>query len=188
MDEIRHLVVLMLENRSFDHMLGYLQGAGMDVDGMTGQTNFTDDGRRVTGHHLDSTRVRIRPHHDVNHVAAQVANGKMDGFVKGYNSRNSIAEIMSHYDERDLPTYDRLARQYVVCDRWFSSLPGPTWPNRFHAMCGTSGGITENLSKGAAEDDPRPTGFHTMELTESQMEIEQLKKAAAERGVPTDRL
>jgi phospholipase C len=145
MDKIRHLVVLMLENRSFDHMLGYLQNAGMEVDGKIEQTNFTAAGRPVVGHHLDSTRVRIRPHHDVDHVAEQVASGAMDGFVKGYNSRHSIAEIMSHYDERDLTSYDRLARQYVVCDRWFSSVPGPTWPNRFHAMCGTSDGISKNL-------------------------------------------
>jgi phospholipase C len=146
-EKIEHLVVLMLENRSFDHMLGYLRAAGMDVDGKTGQTNFTDgkEPRPVTGHHLDSTRVRIHPRHGAKDVALQVNGGHMDGFVKGYNSRHSIAEIMGHYDERDVPTYDRLARQYTVCDQWFSSMPGPTWPNRFFAMCGTSNGISGNL-------------------------------------------
>lgn len=147
MSDIRHLVVLMLENRSFDHMLGYLRGTGMNVDGEINQTNFTEDGRPVTGHHLDSPRVRIRPKHGVDDIAVQIAGGEMTGFVNGYKSRNSIAEIMGHYDARDLPTYDRLARQYTVCDKWFSSMPGPTWPNRFFAMCGTSTGITKNLDR-----------------------------------------
>ena len=142
--DIRHLVVLMMENRSFDHMLGYLRAAGMDVDGLIGQTNPTAQGAPVTGHHFERTRVRIRPHHDVASVATQLNGGKMDGFVRGYRSHEPVAEIMSWYDERQLGTYDRLARQYVVCDRWFSGMPGPTWPNRFWAMCGTSDGITAN--------------------------------------------
>jgi phospholipase C len=153
-EKIDHLVVLMLENRSFDHMLGYLKNAGMNVEGKIGQMNETEDGRRVVGHHLDSTRVRIGAKHHVPDVARQVAGGKMDGFVKGYNSRHAIAELMGHYDERDLPSYDRLARRYVVCDHWHSSVPGPTWPNRFFAMCGTSDGIAHN---GALIE--RPTFF-----------------------------
>ena len=146
MADIRHLVVLMLENRSFDHMLGYLGSAGMDVDGRIGQSNAAEDGTIVRGHHLDNTRVRVRPHHSVEAVAAQINGGAMDGFVKGYRPGDDLSEIMSWYDEREVRTYDRLARQYAACDRWFSSVPGPTWPNRFFAMCGTSAGITGNLN------------------------------------------
>jgi phospholipase C len=144
MADIRHLVILMMENRSFDHMLGYLGSAGMDVDGKIGQSNVAEDGTVVRGHHLDSTRVRAQPHHTIDAVAAQINDGLMDGFVRGYRSADDLAEIMSWYDEREMRTYDRLARQYVVCDRWFASVPGPTWPNRFFALCGTSSGIVAN--------------------------------------------
>src|SRR3954447_7794909 len=135
MADIRHLVVLMLENRSFDHMLGYLKAAGMDIDGATAATNVDDRGNAIKGYHLDSTRVRIRPHHERANVVAQINGGRMDGFLKGYGSSAHLAEIMGYYDQRDVLTYDTLARKYAVCDRWFSSFAGPTWPNRFFAMC-----------------------------------------------------
>jgi phospholipase C len=144
MAQIEHLVVLMMENRSFDHMLGYLRRTGMDVDGVVGASNNASDGKVIQGHLLEKTRVRMRPHHLLKEVAVQVNGGKMDGFAKGYHSSDSLSEVMSWYDERQLNTYDRLARQYVVCDRWFSSVAGPTWPNRFYALCGTSGGMSAN--------------------------------------------
>jgi phospholipase C len=72
MPDIRHLVVLMQENRSFDHMLGYLRNSGMAIDGVTGATNQDSDGRPVKGYHLESTRVRIRPAHEREHVVTQV--------------------------------------------------------------------------------------------------------------------
>ena len=147
MTQIKHLVVLMLENRSFDHMLGYLRYAGMNVDGRIGETNFTDGDppTAVTGYHLTDTRVRASPHHDVASVATQINGGQMDGFVRAHGSRRHVAEVMSYYDDRELRTYDKFAHQYAVCDHWFASVPGPTWPNRFFAMCGTSTGITGNL-------------------------------------------
>jgi phospholipase C len=52
---------------------------------------------------------------------------------------------MGYHTARTLPTYDRLAREYAVCHRWFASVPGPTWPNRFFGYCGHSGGIFKNL-------------------------------------------
>lgn len=145
MASIKHVVVLMMENRSFDHMLGYLKAAGMDVDGVTGRTNALENGQTVRGHHLEATRLRAHPHHDVQSVAKQINGGKMDGFVKGYGFDAHVDEIMSWFDDRDVWSYDSLARQYAVCDRWFASVPGPTWPNRFYAMCGTSTGIQGNL-------------------------------------------
>ncbi|KYF85610.1 hypothetical protein BE17_25435 [Sorangium cellulosum] len=144
MADIRHLVIVMLENRSFDHMLGYLRGTGMDVDGAIGATNSDEHGTPIKGYHLESTRVRIRPHHHRDEVVRQINGGAMDGFVKGYGASSHVAEVMGWYDQRDLLTYDSLARQYVVCDRWFASFAGPTWPNRFFALCGTSAGLTGN--------------------------------------------
>lgn len=147
MAQIKHLVVLMLENRSFDHMLGYLHYAGLNIAGRVGATNYTagDPPAAVTGYHLTDTRVRASPHHDVDSVAVQINGGAMDGFARAHRSRSHVAEVMSYYDDRELRTYDKFARQYAVCDHWFASVPGPTWPNRFFAMCGTSTGITRNL-------------------------------------------
>jgi phospholipase C len=146
MNDIHHFVILMLENRSFDHMLGYLVNAGMDIDGVVGATNEDKAGNKVRGYHLDSTRVRVRPHHHREQVVEQINGGKMDGFVRGYGPLANLSEIMGWYDQRDVPVYDALARQYSVCDHWHSSFAGPTWPNRFFAMCGTSSGITDNLT------------------------------------------
>jgi phospholipase C len=189
MVDIRHIVVLMMENRSFDHMLGYLRNAGMDVDGLTGQSNETDDGTRVTGYHLDNTRVRIDPRHSVKRVAIQVNDGKMDGFVKGYGASAPVAEIMSWYDERELTTYDRLARQYAVCDRWFSPVPGPTWPNRFYAMCGTSDRISKNLERinHSTFFDLLPAGSWRY-YSHDVAFLRSVEKYTGQRGVPIEKV
>ena len=189
MAKIQHLVVLMMENRSFDHMLGYLGAAGLPVDGLTGQSNVDEQGRIIKGHHFDSTRVRMRPHHDVDAVARQINQGAMDGFVRGYHPGDATAQIMSWYDERDVRTYDRLARQYVVCDRWFASLAGPTWPNRMFALCGTSNGITKNLQ---TIDHPTfldllPTGswrYYSHDIAFLRV----VKKYTAHSGTPIEKI
>jgi phospholipase C len=53
---------------------------------------------------------------------------------------------MGYYDGDDLPVYDHLAAEYCVVDRWFSSVPGATWPNRLYAMTGQSAGSRDDQS------------------------------------------
>ena len=54
--------------------------------------------------------------------------------------------VMGYYDADDLPVYDHLAAEYCVVDRWFSSVPGATWPNRLYAMCGQAAGSRDDES------------------------------------------
>jgi phospholipase C len=163
----RHIVVVMMENRSFDHMLGYLPQEGMsDVDGLTGgEFNLDADGDRIFVHAFDAEATtiqrpgealqkRLDPDHSPPGVRKQVGPGytrggpPMGGFVRSFiESRRKADAVgkdlwgvpMGYYTSKDVPVYDHLARQYCVCDRWHASIPGDTWPNRLYAMTGTKG-------------------------------------------------
>jgi phospholipase C len=158
---IDHIVVLMQENRSFDHMLGYLHLNGrQDIDGLTGtESNQAPDGSIHQVHPLGSRTAFANEAEDPDHsgpsVDAQVANG-CSGFVANF-AHHSSAEarrlgvpvpdpglVMGHYTEEQLPAYDFLAREFCVCDRWFSSVPGATWPNRLYALTGGADGTRED--------------------------------------------
>ena len=153
LDKVDHIVVLMMENRSFDHMLGYLSLHGRaDVDGL--QDGFTNEfeGRSYPVHHLANTAVSVDPDHSADAVDLQLRGGRMDGFVASYaatmTSRGGEEDpgaVMGYYDATDVPVYDHLADHFVVCDRWFSSVPGATWPNRLYAVCGRAAGSRDDL-------------------------------------------
>ena len=145
-DPIEHVVLLMLENHSFDQMLGALKGVYSDLDGVDeGNFNVDDKGLPYYQKHTTERQMLLDPHHEVDHVAAQLKDGNK-GFVRDFVScfPDSTPEqrqcIMGHYPLDFLPALHRLGREFTVCDQWFSSLPGPTWPNRFFALSGTSCG------------------------------------------------
>ncbi len=167
LDGIDHIVVLMLENRSFDHMLGYLslpadQGgaARTDVDSLTGSESNTYSGREFIVHHLDRTAFSGEaedPDHSGRSVDEQLGSGG-GGFVANF-ARVSAARaqklgvpapdpglVMGYYTGEDLPVYDHLAREYCVVDRWFSSVPGATWPNRLYSLTGRAAGSRDDVS------------------------------------------
>jgi phospholipase C len=161
--EIEHVVVVMLENRSFDHMLGYLSlpaelggSARSDVEGL--QPGMSNPDPRDNGscgiHHLDRTVFASEaedPAHGGKDVEEQLANSN-SGFVANFASHSAAyAEkhhepqpdpclVMGYFDGKDLPTYDFLAENFKVCDHWFSSVPGATWPNRLYAVAGRADG------------------------------------------------
>jgi phospholipase C len=166
---IDHIVVLMMENRSFDHMLGYLSlpadqgGKGRaDVDGLQGpDSNFNShQGTNHPIHHLDRTQFNGEvedPDHSAASVDEQLANGGQ-GFVVNFAriSRARAAKagqpapdpglVMGYYDADDLPVYDHLAAEYCVVDRWFSAVPGATWPNRLYALTGQAAGTRDDVT------------------------------------------
>jgi len=167
--QIDHIVVLMLENRSFDHMLGYLSLPAAlggrersDVDGLRGpDVNFNEhSGERYPIHHLNRTQFDGEaedPDHSGPSVDEQLSNGGQ-GFVENF-ARWSAAQaqklgvplpdpglIMGYYNGEDLPVYEHLAAEYCVVDRWFSSVPGATWPNRLYALCGQAAGSRVDAS------------------------------------------
>jgi phospholipase C len=150
---IDHIVVLMLENRSFDHMLGYLKlEAGLPIDGLEALMSNTHAGKTYRVHHLKSTKLTKDqdPGHGGAEVIEQLSNGN-GGFVSNYAKHNSKdpnpGTVMGYYNGTDLPVYDHLAREYAVCDRWFCSVPGATWPNRLYAVCGRAARSKDNKSQ-----------------------------------------
>jgi len=164
LDKIEHIVVLMMENRSFDHMLGFLSlpkskggKARSEVDGLKGTKahDIKYKGKVYAPKPLDDKYLGFPwdPCHDYKCVQKQLAN-KNRGFIEAFakNHHQLIKElpladpslIMGYYTASQLPVYDNLAEQFCVCDRWFSSMPGPTIPNRLYAMAGTSDGETDN--------------------------------------------
>jgi phospholipase C len=155
LEKIDHIVVLMLENRSFDHMLGYLslEGSRGDIDGLRADFSNSHDGRAYPVQHLDTTAIADDPDHCADAVDLQVDAGAMDGFVASFARIQSdrgvrdadVGRVMGYYDGADLPVYDHLASEFAVCDRWFSSVPGSTWPNRLYAVCGGAAGSRDDL-------------------------------------------
>jgi phospholipase C len=150
LSRIDHIVVLMLENRSFDHMLGYLKlEAGLPVDGLDASMSNSHAGKTYRVHHLKSTKLTKDqdPGHGGADVKEQLANGN-GGFVSNYAKHNpkdpNRGTVMGYHNGTDLPVYDHLAREYAVCDRWFCSVPGATWPNRLYAVCGKVAGRKDN--------------------------------------------
>lgn len=164
---LKHIVVVMMENRSFDHMLGYLWQEGMtEVDGLRGtEFNLDADGKRIAVHAFDAEADKVQrkgealqkkldPDHSPAGVRKQLgpgytAGGPLNGgFVRSFiDSRKKADNVgkdlwsvpMGYYTSKDVPVYDHLARQYCVCDRWYASIPGDTWPNRLYATAGRKG-------------------------------------------------
>ena len=151
MDPIDHVVVLMLENHSFDQMLGSLGGTVYpDLDGVDpahpiSNPDFPDETNLIAQASTELTSIPVDPAHEFVDVNHQLAYGGT-GFVRDYAQANpnatpeDKAQIMGYYPVDFLPVLHKLARNFAVCDRWFSSMPGPTWPNRFFVHSGTSKG------------------------------------------------
>ncbi len=152
----KHLVVLMMENRSFDHMLGYLKTADYQIEGLDGdETNLSADGGpaiRVSPDARSINDLNPDPAHefpDINWQIFRNSSGtdtdqlKMQGFVQNYatDSRNvkQGENVMKCFHAGSLPVLSTLAKEYAVCDHWFSSVPASTIPNRLFAHAASSG-------------------------------------------------
>lgn len=194
--QIRHVVVLMMENRSFDHLLGdyrSLDGSCDGVDRAQPRSNplAAADGGALTQqaqdrHDLGSwapppdvpaeARIGFDFGHEFDDVMRQLdVSGtgplgapKLDGFADdAYRKAQAdlkqyrvyaldMAQRAMNYvrlgdtpDDDPLPAIQGLARHFTLCDRWFSSVPGPTWPNRFFAMTGSARGHVLMPGKGS---------------------------------------
>ncbi|HEX4460106.1 MAG TPA: alkaline phosphatase family protein [Polyangia bacterium] len=139
------IVVLMMENRSFDHYLGSLALAeGKPFDGLTGnEWNPDPSGNKVYVAPLPNL-TPADPPHDWDPAHQQWDNGANDGFVIAHAGADQN-DVMGYYMRSQLPVTYALADQSAVCQRWFSSLLGPTWPNRMFLHCATSNGVTTNV-------------------------------------------
>ena len=168
---IEHVFVLMLENRSFDHMLGFSGIVGTDaqtgqqtaIDGLSGSESNSFRGKTYTVSQPADWEMPVDPNHEFLDVLEQLTGSRDfpadhhypaiddSGFVKNYASidgvdQHNLGEILKCYHPGQLPVLTTLASQFAVCDRWWSALPGPTWPNRFFAHAASSNGLDHSPS------------------------------------------
>jgi len=124
---IEHIVVICMENRSFDHFLGWVPGA----NGRQAGLSYADDaGVMHPTHHLtDWTGCGFNdPDHGYGGGRRQLNGGACDGFRKSPNDDYALG----YYTGDDLEASSAIARGYTVFDNWFCSFLGPTYPNRFY--------------------------------------------------------
>jgi len=173
---MKHLVVLMLENRSFDHMLGMMRAENPEIRGVSaglyenktsnGEPVLVGDGAKYQG------QLRVDPGHDFSDVFEQMyglpfdgvvpPTPRMSGFVRNYEHRAGVAagpNVMCCFRPDQLPVLSELARNFAICDQWFSSVPGPTLPNRAFAHFGTSFG---RLDMSPEYFRAKPSIFHRL--------------------------
>jgi phospholipase C len=138
------IVVLCMENRSFDHYLGSrLLAEGSNIDGLTGdESNPAPDGSRVPVFEM-SEFVTQDIDHSWEACHGQWHSGANDGFVIQHAGPNQ-ADPMGYHVRAQLPTTYQLADAFTVCDRWFASVMGPTWPNRYYLHGASSNGVMTN--------------------------------------------
>jgi phospholipase C len=182
--QISHIVVLMQENRSFDHVLGYLSKLKLnpEVDGLlpgdhpnlaTQYNHYKDPyggeqtffPTRAGGTGWDGEIPG--PCHEHYCTVAQVSNG-MGGFVSDFARRigrkddpHKPAEandprlplVMEYHTGEQLPIYELLRQEFVICDSWYTSHPGPTWPNRFILL---TGDLNKDEAGNVEEESPDP--------------------------------
>jgi phospholipase C len=155
LDNLKHIVVLMMENRSFDHMLGGLKAVDPRINGLIGnETNLdtTNEPTRVLAKAKFQAQLDPDPDHHFPAVHKQLFFGtpgppaapSMQGFVQSYwDQQHDVAhsrQIMYYFAPSDLPVLTTLAQSFALFNGWFSSIPGPTICNRAFAHYGTSFG------------------------------------------------
>lgn len=129
---IEHIIVVMMENRSFDHMLGWLPGANGKQAGL----EFTDSAGESHATYRLTTSTGVA-HPDPDHTYAggrsEYNAGKMDGWLR---TTTNDTFCIGYYEEADLPTLGALARNFTTLDNYFASIMAPTYPNRIFQHAG----------------------------------------------------
>jgi phospholipase C len=142
LDALKHIVVLMMENRSFDHMLGGLKATNPKINGLTGdEWNPDAQGNKVKVSPTAEYRGQLKhdPDHHFPGVDVQIYGGapfapdrepNMLGFIKSYATQGTSAKdshaIMNYFLPKQIPVLTKLATEYAVFNGWFASIPGPT--------------------------------------------------------------
>jgi phospholipase C len=161
---IEHVFVLMLENRSFDHLLGFSGITGTDaetgtstqINGLSGTESNSYGGQTYAVTPGADYQMPTDPGHEFAAVLLQLCGADAtyqsggqypavddSGFVASYvaSKGQDPGEVMKCYRPDQLPVLNALAREFVVCDNWYASMPGPTWPNRMFVHAASSAGL-----------------------------------------------
>ncbi len=141
--QIKHIVVLTMENHSYDNHLGMLQRPGADgfklgSNGKPLAVNPYSDGRLQHAFRMPTTcQLPLKPNQTWTNTHIQLDGGKLDGFVKSGSGPVS----MGYWQRADLPFYYSLASVFPLADRYFCSVLGQTFPNRRYLIAATSIGM-----------------------------------------------
>jgi len=157
----------MMENQSFDKILGYVKGVGK----LTGKEYcLNQKGEKIyvaPGADIHNNNLVDYPHSHQAFVEQMWAQNKINnklpngsGFIKyNFPKNDPIGEknYMSMYDSENfqLPALMTLAQNFITCDRWFCSYPGATGPNRLFVHCTTSGGYAGNIYQASKLHPPK---------------------------------
>jgi phospholipase C len=168
-----HVIVVMMENHSFDNLLGALPLSNPNVDGLTfdGAGNAVNSNpgtnhmpAEVKAFPLPNTAQATNVSQSWKSTHEQIAGGQMNGFVTSARA----LEPMGYYTPEVLPFAYSLASTFTVANRWFSSAPAPTYPNRRFLLAGTAYGGTTTTA-GTLLDSPPPHGTIFDRLSEAHV-------------------
>lgn len=181
-DKIKHIVVLMMENRSFDHLLGMLKKVNPEIngclEGQEGCSNPVDPANPTTSSPIyvndQAVYEQADPHHSVSGTSQQIFGvvddgnmvPSMDGFIASYSDEfpdGDGSSIMKCFAPEHVPAISTLATEFAVFDGYFASVPGPTEPNRAFAISASSDGMCTNDAELMVRGMPQKTIFRQIE-------------------------
>jgi phospholipase C len=162
MPKIEHIIVLMMENHSYDNYLGMLgrgDGFTLGSNGLPTNSNPNGSGGTELAYHMPTTsQASVHPTQDWVTAHHQYDKGKNDGFVTSASGSGA----MGYWQKSDLPFYYSLANTFPIADRWFCSLLGPTFPNRRYLLAATSLGMVNDTVPVPLVEPPNGTIFELL--------------------------
>ncbi|KAK2640979.1 hypothetical protein Ddye_022742 [Dipteronia dyeriana] len=175
---IKTIVVLVMENRSFDHMIGWMNKINPEINGVDGsQSNplsTTDPNSEKFFFNNTSHYVDPDPGHSFQAIREQIFGSNdtsanpppMNGFAQQAfsmdPSKNMSQFVMNGFDPDKVSVYKTLVSEFAVFDRWFASVPSSTQPNRLYVHSGTSAGATSNIPAKLIQGYPQQTIFDNL--------------------------
>ncbi|RWW37359.1 hypothetical protein BHE74_00057546 [Ensete ventricosum] len=185
---IKTVVVLVQENRSFDHMLGWMKSINPAIDGVSNDREHynplstADPNSRRVYFGDQSEYVDPDPGHSIQAIYEQVygvpfsaeaspitppgvVHPPMNGFAQQAEKEKPgmSSTVMNGFRPAAVPVYESLVREFAVCDRWFASVPASTQPNRLYVHSATSQGLTSNDTKKLVEGLRQRTIFDSLD-------------------------
>lgn len=161
--QIQHIVVVMMENHSFDNYFGTLgrgEGLPLGADGKPSVALPDGKGSKISSFRMPSTcQLPANPNQDWNASHRSLGSGSNDGFVQACGP-----VAMGYWTAEDLPFYASLASTFPLCDRWFASCLAQTYPNRRFLMAGSAGGVISTNTEALSAPMPaNGTIFHRLD-------------------------
>ncbi|KAJ4785632.1 Non-specific phospholipase C4 [Rhynchospora pubera] len=184
-ENIKTVVVLIQENRSFDHMLGWMRAQNQEIDGVTGEESnplsTSDPSSKTIYFKNEAEYVDPDPGHSIQAIYEQVygvqyidgqtpitpkdvTKPPMNGFApEAEREQTSMSEtVMNGFKPGAVPVYQELVKEFAICDKWFASVPSSTQPNRLFVHSATSHGLTSNDTKILTKGLPQKTIFDAL--------------------------